>query len=243
MKINEIVEAEGRIKQGLKDVGRGLGGIGKGVGVGIMKAFDRFGGGTGKVGIQGVDFDTPKEKTQALAARAAALADSLKLVNKRGELPTETQLVQQYIKQGFSRQEASSMAENDFTTMQEIKAEVRSQNPGSTDTQLNLETKKEFLKQQTKSTKQTSSSPITSKLARDLQNPGDESFAQAQPAVTASELVSKINAVSANPLVYQYGKQQYHLNGRGNWAKFPGEKEVPQTVAALLNQAADRDNY
>ncbi len=242
MKINEIVEA-GRITQGLKDVGQGLGGIGKGVGVGIMKAFDRFGGGTGKVGVQGVDFDTPNEKTQALAARAAALADSLKLVNKRGELPTETQLVQQYIKQGFSRQEASSMAENDFTTMQEIKAEVRSQNPGSTDTQLNLETKKEFLKQQTKSTKQTTSSSITSKLARDLQNPGEESFAQAPAPRAAQDILDNIKVAQTDPLVYQSGKVQYHLNNRGNWARYPGEKEVSSTVNLLLNKAADRDGY
>ena len=240
MKINEIVEA-GRIKQGFKSVGSGLKSIGAGLGVGALRALDKFGGGKGEVGIQGVDYDTPNEKTQALAARANALADSLKQVNQRGNLPTESELAQQYIKQGFSRQEANNMAENDFTTMQEIKLAMRNQYPRSTDTQLNIATKKEFLRQQTKSTKQTSA-PVTSKFAQDLQNPGKESFVQTQPA-TASELVSKINAVSADPLVYQYGKQQYHLNGRGNWAKFPGEKEVPQTVAALLNQAADRDNY
>ena len=242
MKINEIVEAEGRIKQGLKDVGRGLGSIGKGVGVGLLKAFDKFAGGKGEVGVQGIDYGTTDEKQQQLAVRAAELAKFLKQVTARGNLPTEDQLVQQYIKQGFSRQSAMKQAEDDFNKMQDIKLDIRSKNPTLNDTEINLATKKEWLRRETATAKQPLPAAGAAKLAKDLAAaPGDESFAQTPPPAAATTILNNIKIANANPLVYQYGKQQYHLNGRGNWAKFPGEKEVPQTVAALLNQAADRD--
>ena len=247
MKINEIVEANGRIKQGLKDVGRGLSGIGKGVGVGIMKAFDKYAGGKGEVGVKGVDYGTPDEKRIELAKRVDALSNFIKVQSRKGKLPTEQELVTYHINSGYSVSAARGMAQEDFETMQDIKTNLKLDHPDWTDAQLNTETKKQFymgvkaaLAQPIPVSKQQTS--VASKLAKDLTAPpGEESFAQTQP--TASEIVEKIRAVSGDPLVYQYGKQQYHLNGRGNWAKFPGEKEVPQTVAALLNQAADRDGY
>lgn len=61
--------------------------------------------------------------------------------------------------------------------------------------------------------------------------------------VDQSDILDNIKVASAEPLIYQFNKTQYHLNSRGNWAKFPGEKEVSGTVAALLNKAADRDGY
>lgn len=60
----------------------------------------------------------------------------------------------------------------------------------------------------------------------------------------ASDVLSNFRIVQANPLIYQYGnnpKKQYHLNDRGQWALFPGQKEIDQTTSALLSRAADRD--
>ena len=64
-----------------------------------------------------------------------------------------------------------------------------------------------------------------------------------QPTADQSDILDNIKVASSEPLIYQFNKTQYHLNSRGNWAKFPGEKEVSGTVAALLNKAADRDGY
>ena len=70
--------------------------------------------------------------------------------------------------------------------------------------------------------------------------------AQAAPAqqttVDQNNILDNIKIASSDPLIYQLDKTQYHVNNRGNWAKFPGEREVGGTVAALLDKAAKRDN-
>ena len=64
-----------------------------------------------------------------------------------------------------------------------------------------------------------------------------------QTTVDQNDILDNIKVASTDPLIYQFNKQQYHLNNRGNWAKFPGEKEVGGTAAALLDKAAERDGY
>lgn len=58
---------------------------------------------------------------------------------------------------------------------------------------------------------------------------------------TQANVLDNFRLAQTDPLIYQYGKKQYHLNDRGNWSAFPGQKEVDQTTAALLSQAANRD--
>ena len=80
-------------------------------------------------------------------------------------------------------------------------------------------------------------------LGRTVAEPEVDQEPTQQPTVDQSDILDNIKVASAEPLIYQFNKTQYHLNSRGNWAKFPGEKEVSGTVAALLNKAADRDGY
>lgn len=48
MKVNEITE--GQIWQGVKQVAKGLGNVAGGIGMGTLRALDKLGGGTGKIG-------------------------------------------------------------------------------------------------------------------------------------------------------------------------------------------------
>lgn len=66
-----------------------------------------------------------------------------------------------------------------------------------------------------------------------------------QPTASPEDnFLNNYKIVQHNPLVYQFANKPnklYHLNDRGQWAAYPGQKEVDQTTSALLTQAAERD--
>jgi len=107
MKINDIVE--GRIWQGVKDVGRGLGGIASGIGVGTAKALDKFAGGKGEVGVYGTDFGagTDSQRQLNIAKDATALANMLRQYRNA----TREEIVTDLIKQGQTHQNAQRQAD------------------------------------------------------------------------------------------------------------------------------------
>lgn len=233
MKINEVTEG---VWQGIKSIGKDIASVAtKAVGTGL-----------------------PRERKISSSLQKQIIANNQSLArlisDLRGErYPTESELTQYFINKGWSSNQAKDNVNAAFTTIADTRNKAEAAYPTASPVQVAKLVMTKFYKNQKKQDQEdlaayaSSTGNNTANLAKALVAKGAVDMLpskQSQPAQqAASEIVGKIKAVSGDPLVYQYGKQQYHLNGRGNWAKFPNEKEVPQTIAALLNQAADRDGY